>query len=471
MKRPLCVCVLAMALVAAFPRHATGREIFPGAKWQTAAAPEKLGWSSAKLAVARTYAQAIGSAAVMVVDNGVVVAAWGDLSRNFFCHSLRKSLLSALIGIHIEAGNITLTQTMEALGIDDDAPSLTPIEKRATVCDLLRARSGIYHPALGEGYFMGPMRPARGSHLPGTFWYYNNWDFNALGTIFEQQSGRTIFEEFDTRIAKALQMEDFEASACAYKSSGDDPADPLSRHRYYQFRMSTRDLARFGLLYLRNGRWRDRQIVPAQWVRESTARHSSIWPDGGYGYLWWTGVRGGLLANVVVRGHSFRASGAGVNMLIVLPYRRLVVVHRVDTFEGLPRQLPGQVGRLLWHLLDAAGETGIGDNPSIEAAKGLRLRSADLHRMLSRGVGWVGPNTGPIPGGDSVSISCLPGGKLFYRVEGNASIAGQWWLKDDRLFFDLMGVTLFFTIVQKGDTYQFFDPTGTSFAKFELATN
>jgi CubicO group peptidase (beta-lactamase class C family) len=54
------------------------------------------------------------------------------------------------------------------------------------------------------------MRPKRHSLAPGTFWYYNNWDLNALGKIFEQETGTRIFEEFDQRIAGPLQMEDFD---------------------------------------------------------------------------------------------------------------------------------------------------------------------------------------------------------------------------------------------------------------------
>jgi CubicO group peptidase (beta-lactamase class C family) len=90
----------------------------------------------------------IGTDAVVIVDDGVVIDAWGDISRNFQCHSMRKSLLSGLIGIHVDEGNIDLDATLDQLGIDDHAPSLSSIEKQATVSDLIRARSGIYHPAL-----------------------------------------------------------------------------------------------------------------------------------------------------------------------------------------------------------------------------------------------------------------------------------------------------------------------------------
>ena len=404
------------------PFDGTNIEEYPGEKWSKVTKPENHGWSSEKLAKAHNFSKKINSAAVMIVDNGIVIDAWGDIEKTYHCHSVRKSILSALIGIHVEEKNIDLSKTLDELGIDDYEPSLTPEEKQATVFDLIRARSGIYHPALGEGYFMAPMRPKRYTHAPGTFWYYNNWDFNALGTIFEQETGTKIFKEFDKRIAKPLQMQDFNINECKYKTSKDYGQDRISKHRYYGFRMSTRDLARFGLLYLRNGKWHDQQIISKEWIRESTESHSQIWLDGGYGYLWWTGIRGGLIANANVKEHCYMASGAGVNKVIVLPYRNLVVVHRVDTFQGLPTQLPSQVGRLLWLILDAAGEKNIGEDPSIEAAKGELLASEQLRKALKNGTSWVGTNTGPIPGGDTIFLSCLKNGKLFYSLGGKQKI-------------------------------------------------
>ena len=477
MKWTILLFALTLSLVDCSPKpiwipyDGTNKNVYPGENWQKAVEPEKLGWSSAKLAEARSYSKKIGSAAVMIVDNGVVVDAWGDITRKFYCHSIRKSLLSALIGIHIKEGNIDLSKTMEELDIDDYEPSLSAIEKQATVFDLIRARSGIYHTALGEGYFMIPMRPERHAHAPGTFWYYNNWDFNALGTIFEQETATKIFEEFNNRIANPLQMEDFKISDCRYKTSEDYRQGPISKHRYYQFRMSTRDLARFGFLYLRNGRWRDQQIISSKWVQESTASHSQIWPDGGYGYMWWTGAKGGLIANVIVREHSFLASGAGVNKVIVLPYRNLVIVHRVDTSKGLQGKFPSQIGRLLRLILEAAGEKGIGEDPSIDAAIGVRLTPKKLKETLEGGTTWVGTNTGPIPGGDKIFISCLQGGNLFYSVEGNKRIYGKWWVNDGKLYLNLMGIKLVFYIIQDGSIYKFFDPTGTLFGKFELSKN
>lgn len=110
-------------------------------------------------------------------------------------------MLSALYGVHVAQGQIDLAWTLADLGIDDTEPSLTAEEKQATIADLLMARSGVYHPSNFQPPAERARLPARGGHTPGTFWHYNNWDFNALGTIFEQCTRTRIFEEFERRIA------------------------------------------------------------------------------------------------------------------------------------------------------------------------------------------------------------------------------------------------------------------------------
>ena len=453
------------------PYDGAAGKVYPEINWQKAKTPEQLGWSSEKLADARAYSEKIGSAAVMILDDGVVVAAWGDVTRKFKCHSMRKSLLSALMGIHVDAGNIDLAKTMKELGIDDYEPSLTLEEKQATVGDLIKARSGIYHEALGENQMMKDMRPERHSHAPGTFWYYNNWDFNALGTIFEQETKTTIFAEFDQRFAKPLQMEDFKVRDCRYVSSDDVEKPFLSQHRYYFFRMSARDLARFGLLFLREGRWQNRQIISADWVRESTASYSQRGIDGGYGYMWWTGVNGGMFQNIVLKKHSYFASGRGGQKVIVLPYRKLVIVHRGNTDWPGKRALPYQIGRLLWHILDAAGETEIGEEPTIEAARGVRLNEDEMNTLLAANNKWVGPNTGIFPGGESLVFSCSQDGRLTFSAGANIKFSGKWWISGDKFCFKILGMKGYFHIIQEGESIKFFDPTGTLFGNFNVARN
>jgi CubicO group peptidase (beta-lactamase class C family) len=278
-------------------------------------------WSEKKLDTAAAYAKEIGSAAVLVLHEGQVVFSFGDTTRKYMCHSIRKPFLGALYGIYVGKGLLDIGTTLEELNIDDIPPSLTPAEKQATIRDLLMSRSGVYHKAAGEAQSMIDARPERGSHTPGTYFYYNNWDFNALGTIFEQITGKEIFEAFNEDIAKRIGMEDFSPTDCTYvfeRSKSEHPA--------YFFRMSTRDMARFGLLYQNYGHWDGEKIVPEKWIRESTTICPVENPgDDPYGYLW------KIIPEQAGFGYGFYHTGLGVHLLAVLPDQKLILVHRVDT--------------------------------------------------------------------------------------------------------------------------------------------
>ncbi len=318
-------------------------ERFPAVEWDHVS-PAADHWSESGLAAAQDWSKEMHSTAVMVVHHGAVVAEWGNLVKKTELASVRKSLLSALIGIAVTEHKIALDSTLQQLGIDDNAPSLSQTEKQATVRMLLEARSGIYHPALYETPGMAAQRPVRGSHAPGSFWYYNNWDFNALGTIYEQATGSGIYDALDKFIARPIGMQDYRPDDGQY-FTGD-----MSIHRAYPIRMSARDLARFALLYLHQGAWAGRQIVPADWVRESTRPYSEAGKATGYGYLWWTASEDG---DLLPKG-CFFAWGAGGQFAFVVPAHDLVVVSREDRDLHLPEPKLRDVARLL-HLVLVAG--------------------------------------------------------------------------------------------------------------------
>jgi hypothetical protein len=85
------------ALFAAAP---SAEAAWHGAEWEHVA-PEALGWDSSLVAQARDEARAAGAASWLVVQHGRVVDSWGEISRRLELHSIRKSLLSALIGIAV----------------------------------------------------------------------------------------------------------------------------------------------------------------------------------------------------------------------------------------------------------------------------------------------------------------------------------------------------------------------------------
>lgn len=287
----------------------------------------------------QTLLAAGGSTALLAVRGREVVYAHGFHAQRSSIASVRKSLIGMLYGIAIEAGEIDLYATLDDLGIDDHSP-LTAEEKQATVADLLTSRSGVYHPCV---YGMNEDRPQRGSHAAGSFWYYNNWDFNALGTIYRQESGRTLGEAFQRFIAEPLEMQDF---------SPDDIFDvpgPESRHPVYKMRLSGRDLARVGVLFRDGGRWQDRQVVPETWVAESTRPLTDLGGGRGYGYLWWTAEANAPGDDLSTDWPMFYASGAGGQYIVVIKALDLVVVHRAaDVANGIRH---AQMGKILRALL------------------------------------------------------------------------------------------------------------------------
>lgn len=325
---------------------------FPAPDWRPIPDFAGQGWSADKLRAAESYAESVGTAALMTIEDGRAVQAWGPIDHRFMCHSIRKSLLSALYGIYEAEGEIDLYKTLDDLGIDD-TQGLTAPEKKATIHDLLLARSGIYHPTGFESEGMKLIREERGSHGPGTFWMYNNWDFNALGTIFEKVTGVGLIEAFRDRIAEPCGFQDFRYDET--RRDGEYIELDGTIHRAYPFRLSARDLARFGLLYLRGGAWDGRQIVPAKWVRLSTMPYSHAGTRGAYGYMWWVERAGIHFPGAIMPPGTYSARGVGGHVMLVVPSRDLVIVHRVDTdIKG--REVPAhRVGRIFEMILDAKG--------------------------------------------------------------------------------------------------------------------
>ncbi len=308
--------------------------VFPDGEWEKTSLS---GQSVDLLARAEAAFAAFGSIGTIVVHEGRVIQATGVIDQKVLIRSVRKSFLSALIGIEVHRGNIRLHGTMEVLNVDD-VDGLTKAERQATVRHLLQARSGIYHPALAESKEMTAAKPPRGSQDPGSFWHYNNWDFNALGTIYEQATGHAVFDGMMTDIATRIGMQDFHPSDGAYLRGAQ------SQHPAYLMHVTARDLARFGWLYLNGGRWNGMQVVPEQWVHDSVSAHSF---DGqvGYGYMWWTTGHNGEAQNQQASKYRaylppFRyfAHGAFGQMIAIMPTKQLVIANLAQSIERSPEQ-------------------------------------------------------------------------------------------------------------------------------------
>lgn len=309
------------------------RYVYPGLTWTYIKNPAEAGWDAAKLSALKTFiTDSCNTSGMMVIHRGKVLFEYGDSKELSYIASCRKSVLAMLYGPFVENGKINLMATVGDLGLDD-IRGLLPIEKQATIKDLLTARSGVYHPASNPGDATS-LAPGRGTVAPGTCWLYNNWDFNIAGYILEQKTKRSVYELVDSILARPLQMQDWDINA--QEKSGD-----TSRSKYMAYHMwfSTEDMARIGYLMLREGKWKNKQLIPAQWIRTITSTVTTYWEAlanktnflyFGYGYMWWRWERpytSGPYAG------WYTAIGAYGQYITVFPTLDLVVAHKNKSME------------------------------------------------------------------------------------------------------------------------------------------
>jgi CubicO group peptidase (beta-lactamase class C family) len=144
---------------------------------------------------------------------------------------------------------------------------------------------------------------------PGSVYYYNSGYPNILGYIVEQESGSNIVEFACEHLFEPLGIR-----RCYWQPiTGEDKPGCAGG-----LRLTSRDLAKYGCLYLDHGAWRGEQLVPAAWIDESTKRQIDADHGKGYGYLWPSIPAGNL--NIVF------ASGTGGQYVAYIPALNSVVV-------------------------------------------------------------------------------------------------------------------------------------------------
>jgi hypothetical protein len=258
-----------------------------------------------------------GFQSIIIAKDNEIIFEYGNTKYNRgYLASCRKSILAILYGMYI----ININKTLGELGIDDKL-GLSEIEKTATIRDLLMARSGIYHPASNGGDDKNK-KPARHSKKPGEISVYNNWDFNALGTIFEQETGVNIYDALDD-LGKQIGFEDFDLAYNKEEYNKNLEKEKESIHPSYHMFLSARDMLKIGYLMLNKGKYNGKQIVPKEWIKEITTLHSKM--DGenmGYGYMWWVSDKD--------KDHplykAYTAQGAGGQLIAVIPKSNMVIV-------------------------------------------------------------------------------------------------------------------------------------------------
>lgn len=343
---------LIISIVVSCGEQVSTINVYPGAEWERIADPESVGFSKSSLEAVRAHVDTLPSTGIVVVVGGRILFENGDIADKSYIASVRKSVLAMLYGNYVQDGTIDLNKTLADLEMTDHG-GLSDQEQEATIADLLGARSGVYHEASNSGDNLADA-PPRNSQKHGEYFLYSNWDFNALGFIFEQETGKNIYDALQTDLVDKIGMQDFDRST--HRKSGN-----LERSMYpaYHMNLSARDLARLGLLMLRGGKWNDEQIIPEDWAKKISSVVTPLEemnPERmrtgklGYGYLWW--IFDGPEAVGPYEG-DYTGIGAGGQYLTVIPKLDMVITHKNNRRQNRRSLSRNQYYSILEKILDA----------------------------------------------------------------------------------------------------------------------
>jgi CubicO group peptidase (beta-lactamase class C family) len=295
-------------------------------------------------------------AVLIIVEGRTVVERYYQTSAAEYrdIESVTKSVMSTLVGIAIDEGLIRdVDQTLAEL-LPSYAASMKRSVARTTLRQVLTATGG-FEGEIDEGAFgftesedwvRGVLD--RAVRRPGRQFAYSNGGAHLLSAILQQSTGMSVLDYARAKLFDPLVI----PTRPAAEPAGDFgeahnldaylradfawPVDPQRRHLgWAMIKLRPRDMARLGLLYLQEGRWKHRQVVPARWVQEATtAKVATEELLEGYGYMWWTTTMGDDPAYI--------AWGYGGQLIEVVPARDLVVV--VSSDVDLTGQTPARIG-------------------------------------------------------------------------------------------------------------------------------
>jgi CubicO group peptidase (beta-lactamase class C family) len=213
--------------------------------------------------------------------------------------SITKSVVSALAGIALAEGALTSLEQPVVEWFPEYADLQTPERRRVTLSHVLAMTSGLewnenvpYDDPRNDEIRMtrdpDPLRYALSRdfvHAPDDEYNYNGGLTHVMAAVLERATKTPIEEYARTKLFEPLGITNVEWL-------GDLAGMPAAASG---LRLRARDLAKFGSLFLHQGRWNGRQILPADWVAASTRRHFPFRPRGGadaggafgYGYFWW----------------------------------------------------------------------------------------------------------------------------------------------------------------------------------------
>lgn len=321
------------------PADGASELAWPVPDWQPIDAGEA-GLDQAALDAMAADAEAAATNCLVVTKDGRLVDEWywngWDESSEQEVFSATKSISSTLVGLAADQG---------LLSLDDSASEYIPEWKgtpseAVTIRNLVSNDSGRYQDMVSDYLTMAVQERDKTAysigltqqHEPGTQWVYNNAAIQTLDQVIEEATGMPTHEFARQELFEPLGMQSSIAT--------DEAGNTLT---FMGAQASCRDLARFGLLFLREGEWDGEQVLSSEWVDEATHPSQDLNPN--YGFLWWLfGDRAGRGGGTTPRGGTvppaepgtgfYAALGLGNQIVAVFPDSG-VVVTRIGTQRGL----------------------------------------------------------------------------------------------------------------------------------------
>ena len=359
-RRSLLALSLAASLAALLPLSAAAQQQYfpPGGEWARKT-PAELGIDAQKLAAAVQFAQAnetkraldfsdqeatfgarLGSMPTrrahtngLVIYKGYVVAEFGDTQFVDPTYSVAKSMLATVAGVAVRDGRLNVDEAV-AKRVDDGGYA-SARNAQVTWKQHLQQESewegslwGKNADFIGKEAFGAGERKPRSLLPPGSFYEYNDVRINRFALSLLRVFGKPVPEVFQEQV-----MDPIGASSSwkwvpyhnSYVELNGKQVPSVSGGTRWGGGMwiNSWDMARFGYLWLRNGSWNGRQILPPAYVKAALTP-SAHGPD--YGYLWWLNTKGKNLPGLPTS--AYAALGAGSNTILVSPEHDLVIVWR-----------------------------------------------------------------------------------------------------------------------------------------------
>lgn len=320
-------------------RAQTGKPgfVYPGAEW-AACEPSQAGLDRASLEKARDQA-ILGGGAGLVIRDGRLVFAWGDPRQRYDLKSSTKSIGVTALGLAIGDKKVSLEDRVaEALPGFRPEPGLPPEAPG-------RERITLWHLATQTAGFDKPGGETPLQFEPGTRWRYSDGGPNWLADVPTRACGRDLQEVLFERVFGPIGIPRSELvwRRNAYRSA---ELEGIPRREFGSGVSASVDaMARIGYLYLRDGLWEGRRLLPAEFIgrvrrvdadaMKLPVHEPSEYGDAArhYGLLWWNNNDGTLRG---VPRDAYWSWGLYDSLIVVIPSLDLVVARAGQSWPRTP---------------------------------------------------------------------------------------------------------------------------------------